>query len=213
MRSPSLAVARDRRYRGFMVFRVTSIRAAHLVLWSSPILLLILALTVTTPRTTVLASSPTTTQHPQRETLRSAPRARPTPVILSPTTSVIHSSKTTPTVTASTVPSPSTTRLASPSATSIDATGPSPASPPIVDAVSGAIVGTLDSVDQVEDVPLQGPGTWVVQSSAPMSETLTCSGTDRLVALTVNIDSLETCRLRLTNASTSRVRWQIVPVP
>lgn len=206
MTSPSLAVARRRRYRGLMMFRVTSIRAAHLVLWSSPILLLILALTVTSPRTTVPTSSPTTTQHPQRETLRSAPRARPT-------TSVIPSPTTPPTVAASTVPRSPITRLASPSATSIDATAQSPVSPLIVGAASGAIVGTLDSVGSVEDVPLQGPGTWVVQSSAPMSATLTCSGTDRLVALTVNIDSIATCRLRLTNASTGRVRWQIVPVP
>ena len=211
MTSPSLATGRPRRYRGLMMLRVSSLRAAHLVLWSSPILLLVLVFTVSSPPT-VVARAPMITS-------RDAARiVRPKPTKSTKSTTSHRSttpSKPLPTTT-STVTTPSanaTAKSVSPSATTTDAIVPAPVSSLIGGAASGALVGDLPSADATDEVPMQGPGTWTVQSSAPMFEQLNCSGSTIVVGGSISIDALTTCRLLLTSQSVEPVRWQIVPTP
>ncbi len=211
MTSPSLATDPTRRYRGFMMLRVTSLRAAHLVLWSSPILLLVLVFTVSSPPKVVARDA------------RIAPRVAARIIRLKPTTA--SSQLTTPSVPVpsaalaptTTILSPSTAtatvRLDSPSAPTTVAIAPSPASSLIGAAASGALVGDLPSAGATDEVPMQGPGTWLVQSSAPMLEQLNCSGSTTVVGGSISIDTLMTCRLLLTSQSTSPVHWQVVPTP
>ncbi len=207
MTAPSLATAPTRQYRGFMMLRVTSLRAAHLVLWSSPILLLVLVFTVSSP--------PTTTAHARVTTPRSASTLR----------------STTTTTTAATMPSTSgrasgptpTAPLSrralaiatpgAPSPTTTVATAPPADSSLVANAVSGALVGDLSSSGATEDVPIQGPGSWLIESSAPMLAQLFCPGWTESVSTTVTINSLTTCRIHLINWSNAPLRWQIVPTP
>ncbi len=210
MTSPSLATGRTRRYRGLMMLRVTSLRAAHLVLWSSPILLLVLVFTVSNPPT-VVARAPRITSPNAARVVRSKP-ATATTAHRSTTPS-----KPLPTTSSVTAPSaPTATAIAkpvSPSATTTAAIVPSPASSLIGAAANGALVGDLPSADATDEVPIQGPGTWIVQSSAPMLEQLNCSGSTIVVGGSISIDTLTTCRLLLTSQSVDPVRWQIVPTP
>ena len=210
MTSPSLATGRPRRYRGFMMLRVTSLRAAHLVQWSSPILLLVLVFTVSSPPKVVARTS------------RVASRDEVRVVRLKPTTTTTATSRsttptepvpTTITTTPSTRTATATARSSSPSLTTTAAIEPSPASSLIGGAASGALVGSLPSAGATEEVPMQGPGTWTVQSSAPMLEQLTCSGSTVVVGGSISIDTLTTCRLLLTSQSVGPVHWQIVPTP
>ena len=203
MTSPSLATVRARRYRGIMMLRVTSLRATHLVLWSSPILLLVLVFSVSgSPKTIASArgaatDKPATSHRAIRTTTEATtstmattdPRAALTPRALA--------------TAASDAPSPMTTA----------ATAPPAASSLVASAVSGSLVGDLASAGASEDVPLQGPGTWLVQSSAPMLAQLSCPGSTQPVSTMLSINALVACRLHLISTSADPVRWQIVPTP
>ncbi|MHB8335256.1 MAG: hypothetical protein ACYDEH_10235 [Acidimicrobiales bacterium] len=193
-----------------MMLRVTSLRAAHLVLWSSPILLLVLVFTVSSPPKVVARTSRIASRDAARvvrtktTTATTATSRSTTPTELVPTTITTIPSSRTATATA---------RSDSPSATTTAAIEPSPASSLIGGAASGALVGGLPSAGATDEVPLQGPGTWIVQSSAPMLEQLTCSGSTAVAGRSISIDTLTTCRLLLTSQSVDPVHWQIVPTP
>ena len=209
MTSPSLATGRPHRYRGFMMLRVTSLRAAHLVLWSSPILLLVLVFTVSSPPK-VVARAPriasrdaarVVRSQPTTATRRSTTRTKPVPT----TSTTIPNTRT--------AAAAATATSNSPSATTTAAIEPPPASSLIGGAASDALIGGLPSAGATDVVPMQGPGTWIVQSSAPMLEQLTCSGSTAVVGGSISIDTLTICRLLLTSQSVGPVHWQIVPTP
>jgi len=79
-------------------------------------------------------------------------------------------------------------------------------------ASSGVVSGQLGPTFSVADVPLQGPGTWDLATSAPASVTLTCAGT----AITVNeefvIAAHTTCQVTITaEAPNHLVTWELTP--
>ncbi|HEY1762154.1 MAG TPA: hypothetical protein VGG17_06135 [Acidimicrobiales bacterium] len=80
-------------------------------------------------------------------------------------------------------------------------------------ASSGVLSGQLSPDFSVADLPLAGPGTWDVASSAPVSVTLACSGPSIPVTSQFVIGIKEQCQVSIT-ASTpgSSLTWQLTPV-
>jgi hypothetical protein len=114
-----------------------------------------------------------------------------------------------------TVPAPSPTNV-SRSASSSSATASnvgSVASASAENASSGVLSGQLRPAFNVADLPLVGPGTWDVASSAPISVTLACSGTTIPVASQFVIGAKEQCQVSITATTPgSSLTWQLTPV-
>ncbi|MGC2485596.1 MAG: hypothetical protein WA359_05085 [Acidimicrobiales bacterium] len=76
------------------------------------------------------------------------------------------------------------------------------------DVVSGLLSPTL----AVADVPLRGPGTWQVDSSAPVTVTLTCGGSTIPVETQFEIAARTSCQVTLSNPSPAQnITWELVP--
>src|SRR5271170_7741838 len=138
-----------------------SLKSAHLLMWSSPLLLLVLVFTLT-------ASSP------------SAPEVslRP-PSSTSPATTLIPNTTTTTSTTKTSTPVIVTAKITTSTlsvATSFSNVTTSSAKPaaPIANgnAMSGALSGTLEPGIESVDVPLLGPGDWTLTASATTNQTL-----------------------------------------
>jgi len=179
--------------------RFNSLKTSHLVMWSSPILLVVLVFTLT--------SSPN---------LR--PTSVPTDVRIAPTTTSSIST-----------PAPSTTTTASalppvsrPSETTTPAlvvnnyvaatptTVPFSAARPARVELNGVLSGKLDASFDVVDVPLQGPSSWHLITTAATNETLTCAGQSSASSTSVTIGSHQSCQLEITAATVgTAIEWQL----
>jgi hypothetical protein len=184
-------------------------------MWSSPVLLLVLVFTLTassssTPLRHSSAVSPTT---------RVTTPTTSTTVMTTTTTDPPHHSKTAKALSAkvvSTHSSPATTSV-SQNASSSSATASSVepvANAPDVNASNGALSGRLSPSFGVADLPLAGPGTWDVASSAPVTVTLACSGATIPVELQFVIGANEQCQVSITaTIPKTSLTWQLTPVP
>ena len=156
-----------------MMRKLTSLRGAHLVLWSSPILLLILVFTLSSqntqhPRPSVVETTITTTT-----TLAPAPVPTTAPTHHVPVTTVPqYSAPTTTTVKVRSVP-----------------TG----------ALNGVITSSVNSLN----VPVNGPGTWVFSASLPTNAVLICAQTTTLIVSKVIITTDQECQLELSSQGSS----------
>ena len=200
-----MAIQPQHHYRLIAVARKHfSLRSAHLVMWSSPLLLLVLLFTLTAtskPSTrlvivhepsTVSSTNPTTTQ----------------PAVVSSTTT-----STAPTTTTSVVRS--TTSTMTNETHFAVATGSivrSPARAPSVSVSSGVVAGSLNSTFAVAVVPLRGPGTWTLTSSAPLTAQLLCPDVNGPVNALIVVNGAQNCQLKLTSANVEVAStWQLTP--
>ena len=176
-----------------------SFRSAHLVMWSSPLLLLVLVFTLTNSTKTPDA---TTAHHPSPDqTSTSAPPA---------TTSTVAASTTTTTATTATTTTSEASATPSYSATGSTATPVAPASGSNVS--SGGLEGNLDHAFPVAVVPLQGPGTWTLVTSAAVRSLLNCATTSSSVTGRVVIAQSQSCQLEITSSNPEVSQtWQLVP--
>jgi hypothetical protein len=80
-------------------------------------------------------------------------------------------------------------------------------------ASSGVLSGQLSPQFNVAELPLAGPGTWDVASSAPITVTLACSSATIPVTSQFVIGAKEQCQVSIT-ATTPRssLTWQLTPV-
>ncbi len=170
-----------------------SLSGAHVLAWSSPLLLLVLLFTVTahptpsrppaTTSTTVTGASVTTTRP---VTTTSAPATRPT-------------TTTAPNVT--------------PSAGETALSARSHARAPSENAATGALGGTLSPGFDVAVVPLRGPGAWSLTGSATITAALDCPTGSGPVVGEVVITSDEGCQLQVTSTNVQGLpQWQLTPV-
>jgi hypothetical protein len=181
-----------------------SLRSAHLVMWSSPLLLLVLLFTLTAtsnPSTrlvivhepsTVSSTSPTTT-----------------------TTTVVGSTTSTaPTTTTSVVRSTTTTMTNETHfAVATSSIARSPAHAPSVSVSSGVVTGALSRAFAVAVVPLRGPGTWTLSSSAPIIAQLLCPNVSGPVNALIVVNGVQSCQLKLTSANAEvSPTWQLTPL-
>ena len=200
-----MAIQPQHRYRLIAVARKHfSLRSAHLVMWSSPLLLLVLLFTLTAtskPSTrlvivhepsTVSSTSPTTT----------------TPAVVGSTTS------TAPTTTTSVVRSTTSTMTnATHFAVATGSIVRSPARAPSVSVSSGVVTGALSRAFAVAVVPLRGPGTWTLSSSAPINAQLLCPNVSGPVNALIVVNGVQSCQLKLTSANAEvSPTWQLTPL-
>ena len=86
------------------------------------------------------------------------------------------------------------------------------ANAPAENASSGVLTGQLTPSFAVADVPLDGPGTWNVATSAASILTLRCANQSISVQAQFVIGAREQCQLILTPATTSTsLTWQLTP--
>src|SRR5665213_1754458 len=181
-----------------------SLKSAHLLMWSSPLLLIILVFTLTTgstPRVPAASSrppsstSPVTTQVPNSTTSTIPTTRASAPVI-------VTAKATAPTQTA-----PSTTR----STSSVDNSFSS-VTTTNANAMSGELSGTLNPGFESVDVPLLGPGNWTLSASGPTSQSLNCGADTSPVELQVVVGSNQSCQLEITSTSVgTSLSWQLTP--
>lgn len=198
-----MAIQPQHRYRLIAVARKHfSLRSAHLVMWSSPLLLLVLLFTLTAtskPSTrlvivhepsTVSSTSPTTTT-----VVGSTTSTAPTT-----TTSVVRSTTTTMT---------NETHFAVATSSIVR----SPAHAPSVSVSSGVITGSLSRAFAVAVVPLRGPGTWTLSSSAPIIAQLLCPNVSGPVNALIVVNGVQSCQLKLISANAEvSPTWQLTPL-
>ncbi len=186
-----------------------SLQSTHWVMWSSPLLLLILVFTLTASRSTphVSAARPiTTTTQGMTTRVSTNSSARPRPVKTSTTS-------TTPVIrTLTTVPS-TNVRHANVSS-NMTASNVKPVANARAESVaSGALTGRLSPSFDVADVPLAGPGTWSIATSSPARTTVQCTNVETQVQTQIVVGANESCQLiiRAVTRATS-LTWQLTPV-
>ena len=169
-----------------------SLKSAHLLMWSSPILLLILVFTLTS------ASSPHR------------------PATTTPSTSTSLSVAASPTVTTTTPQRPTstvTTRLAVVSSSNVTDSTTRPVAPVTnASALNGALAGSLSPQIALVDVPLRGPGSWSLATSGPTNQVLICAGQSSPVTSQVVVGATQSCQLEITSTSAeASLTWQLTP--
>ncbi len=186
----------------FMARRPLPPRGTQLVMWSSPILLLVLVFTLTAHPTSAsrrVARTPTQAHH------------RATTLAGTPTTA---STTTVVTTTSTTVPPPRLSSGATSGATyaaPIATTAKSFAPDASANASSGVIAGHLTITDNVAVVPLDGPGTWTLAASHPLVAQLQCPSASTPVNQQITIDAPLSCQLELI--ATTATAWTLAPRP
>lgn len=78
-------------------------------------------------------------------------------------------------------------------------------------ATTGATRGVVLANSAV-DVPLEGPGAWLLSASTPVASTLACPQANTTFASEVVIDSAQTCQLEISSTGATTT-WRLVPVP
>jgi hypothetical protein len=79
-------------------------------------------------------------------------------------------------------------------------------------ASSGVVSGQLSPTFAVADVPLRGPGTWIVATSAPAAVSLACAGSSIAVSGQFEIAAHTTCQVTITPMGSNRsVTWELTP--
>ncbi len=188
--------------------------ASTWVLWSSPLLLIVLVLTLgsTSRAGTPATSGPdrvastvtsTTTTPPSRP--RRVARRRATPDPTSTTTSTTPTS-TSPTAT----PAPTSPDPVTSTAASSNSIASSASASPVASATNGPVSGQLGRGLSSAVVPLAGPRTWALASSAPLSATLACGAQTTTVAASFVVGSTA-CQLDLVDPTDQTVTWQLTP--
>jgi hypothetical protein len=183
-----------------MARKLSSLQSAHLVMWSSPLLLVVLVFTLTT--TPSPSTRPSLSLRPSTTTSSTTTLATPTTTTTTaPVTA--HHSKVKP------APSASRTKYA-------DVTAPNvshAAAPPSESASSGVLSGSLSPGFQVADVPVQGPGLWTLSTSTPIDARLLCTSRTVLVHRRLVIMTGQQCQLQLTSTNPEvSPTWQLTPI-
>jgi hypothetical protein len=189
-------------------------------MWSSPVLLLVLVFTLTassssTPLRHSSASSPTTIVSPPTTNVTTTTTTTTTtdPARHSKTAKVSSEKVVTPVSTSASPATTSASRNASSSSATASSVEPV-ANAPDVNATNGVLNGRLSPSFDVADLPLAGPGTWDVASSAPVTVTLACSGATIPVESQFVIGAHEQCQVSITATNPkASLTWQLTPVP
>lgn len=200
-----MAIQPQHHYRLIAVARNHfSLRSAHLVMWSSPLLLLVLLFTLTA---TSKPSTRLVIVHEPSTVSSTSPTTTPSTVVTSTTTS------TTPTTTTTPV-RPTTTTVITEThfAVATSSIVKSPARAPSVSVSSGVVTGALSRAFAVAVVPLRGPGTWTLTSSAPITAQLLCPNVSGPVNALIVVNGAQSCQLKLTSANVEvSPTWQLTP--
>jgi hypothetical protein len=185
-----------------------SLKSTHLLMWSSPILLVVLVFTLTSaakPNVPAASSRPPSSRSPVTTTLATHSPASTTsqhqrrpPV--TPATPVTTTTTTTPPVALSySVETTTTVRRIN--------------SAPNASAMTGESSGALGPGFEVVDVPLRGPGDWTLTTSAPTTQSLQCGDQSSPVLQQVVVGATQSCQLEISSTSSeASLTWQLIPI-
>src|SRR5579863_1869469 len=175
-----------------------SLPGGHILVWSSPLLLLVLLFTVSAQGTP-------------------PPAASRVPTTLAPVTTTTPRT-TTPTSPTTTRPRPShpadtTVTTAPPSPAVIASSARSPARVLNAIAETGALAGSLSPGFAVAVVPLRGPGAWTFTASATITANLNCPSVSGPIVGPLVISDHENCQLEISSTNVEAMpTWQLIPV-
>lgn len=196
-----------------------SLKSTQWVMWSSPLLLLVLVFTLSastnpphsrvTQPLAVTTSTMALTVAPTTTTSTTAPRRAPPA-----TTTTITTITTLPA--SSTKSAATTTRtggLSGANSSNVTASNVGfVASAPAVSASSGALRGSITPALGVAVVPLAGPATWLLSAGADLDATLQCGGATVAVESPFVVGAGENCQLTLAPIDSSlTVTWLLTP--
>ena len=187
-----------------------SLKSTHLIMWSSPILLVVLVFTLTS------AAPP---NDPAASSHRPSSKSAATTTTSTPTTT----STSTTTTTAATKPpshrSPSTTlvtttpQVALSSSVVTTTTVRRTNAAPNASAMNAGSSGELAPGFEVVDVPLRGPGSWTFSASASTSQSLQCGAQTSPVFQQVVVGATQSCQLVISSTSSkASLTWQLTRV-
>ncbi len=183
-------------------------RAAHLVMLSSPLLLLILVFTLTNASSSPNTSSTSTSS--MRAITTTNPASAPTTTRTS--TTVVSTlqrriSRVTTTTRVPYVAMPGETYVA-PTSSIVRPL----ALAPNKNVASGVLAGTLSAAQPVADVPLEGPGSWMITTSSPTLGVLVCAGSTYAVATRFTLTLHQDCQLMITSTDHEVLpSWRLTP--
>ncbi|MGC2167636.1 MAG: hypothetical protein WA580_00875 [Acidimicrobiales bacterium] len=111
-----------------------------------------------------------------------------------------------------TIPPATSAARDSSSSNATEPSAKSSASASAANASNDVVSGQLGSTLSVADVPLQGPGTWEVATSAPVSVTLTCAGTTLTVETQLQVAAHTVCQVAISDPTPAQnITWELVP--
>jgi hypothetical protein len=185
-----------------------SLKSTHLLMWSSPILLVVLVFTLTSatsPKGPAASSRPPSSKSPVTTTL-----ATPTSVTTTPQPHRTAQNHRRPPVTTTTTLTPSAvTNYSVVTTTTVRRIN----SVPNASAMNGESSGTLGPGFEVVDVPLQGPGDWALSTSAPTNQSLQCGAQSSPVFQQVVVGATQSCQLEISSTSSgASLTWQLTPI-
>ena len=165
-----------------------TLRSSHLLMWSSPLLLLVLVFTISSrplrPVTTsTTLPTATTTTRPTASTTTTDPATTTTGADRSATTSTLATTTT--------------------HASSGDSTTTSVVASERVDG------GELSLSQPNAVVPLRGPGEWTLASSQAVASTLICAGRVHGVAATFRLAVGQSCQLNIVVNTGAPTTWTL----
>ncbi|MFZ1062018.1 MAG: hypothetical protein WAN30_00920 [Acidimicrobiales bacterium] len=171
-----------------------TLRGAHLLMWSSPLLLLVLVFTLTSSGTTPAAH-------------RRANDARASKI------SITASTTTTSAPTPTSAPSTTTTlTIGAPYDDATSSTVVTTAPTPSANVANGDLEGLLTSTLRVVDIPLQGPGVWNLTTTSPSLDQLNCPSSSRSISGSVVLLTNLQCQLQIASATTgASLTWLLIP--
>jgi hypothetical protein len=79
--------------------------------------------------------------------------------------------------------------------------------------MTGESSGALGPGFEVVDVPLRGPGTWTLTSSASTSQSLQCGDQTIPVLQQIVVGATQSCQLEISSTSSeASLTWQLIPI-
>jgi len=190
-----------------------SLKGSHILMWSSPLLLGVLVLTLTTtaiptrPLTGLTSSLPSTTRRPPATTTSVTTVKVPTATSTSTTLETVAVPTTL--VPVPTTATPRNSGYSKPSDSTANRTAPSKGV-----AAAGVVSGLLSTSFDFADVPLQGPGTWQFASNGATGQSLHCGAQSSTILTSVVVGSDQTCQLEIQAGNiTTPISWQLTPRP
>lgn len=85
---------------------------------------------------------------------------------------------------------------------------------PSANVSSGALEGSLNHAFPTADVPLQGPGSWTLTTSAKVRSLLECKTLSATIVTRVIIKNNQSCQLEITSIGPEVSQtWQLTPTP
>jgi hypothetical protein len=83
---------------------------------------------------------------------------------------------------------------------------------PNANVASGELEGLVSSALPVVDIPLQGPGVWVLSTTSPSLDQLNCATSTSAVVGSIVLLTSQQCQLQIASATTgASLTWLLTP--